>query len=95
MYIIKCCVNRAHSIGFPSDIVSVCTQANQWPGWSASLTPSTQTIRLAQTFMDKQGTTYIAVIPTNCVFFQVETNTLQFRPSWDSTDITTVFKWGD
>jgi len=88
--IMQCVLNRVNAPGFPNTIQEVCTQKNQWQGYSESLQPSNETVLLARKLLSLQDECHEIGIPSNCVYFCLTSQGIEYRSTWDGTDIVLI-----
>lgn len=82
--IMECIKNRVRSTGFPNSIEDVCSQKNQWQGYSSQSVYTDQTYKLAKDFIDNLNTYRISPINRDMVYMRIENSGIYFRNSWDS-----------
>lgn len=83
--VMQCIINRTKYSGFPNSIESVCSQKNQWQGYTVTSTYSDSTYKLARELVDSIGEFRITPIETNMVYLRVGESGLYFRASWNET----------
>lgn len=84
--VMQCIINWTKYSGFPNSIESVCSQKNQWQGYTATSTYSDSTYKLARELVDSIGEFRITPIETNMVYVRVGESGLYFRASWNETN---------
>lgn len=88
--VMQCIINRTRAIGFPNTIEDVCSQKNQWQGYTSQSTYTDETYKLARELVDSLGDFRTTPIETNMVYLRVGESGLYFRPSWNSSNETYI-----
>lgn len=88
--VMECIINRTKSSGFPDSIESVCSQKNQWQGYSFESTYTEETYKIAREFVDSLDEFRISPIDSNMVYLRVGNTGLYFRASWNDENETYI-----
>lgn len=82
--VMDCIINRVRTRGFPSTIEDVCTQKNQWTGYTSESSFSEYTYELVKEYLKNMSTLRISPIDRNMTYMRVAKEGLYFRTGWEA-----------
>lgn len=77
--VMDCILNRVRTRGFPNSIEEVCTQKNQWTGYTSESSFSESTYKLVTEYLKNLNELRISSIDRNMTYMRVATKGLYFR----------------